>query len=98
MTSVTLHAKQRIKERMGLSSDRIADLARERGIQHCDLKGSIKRYVDGIFLNGKGFSDMRIYNNQVFIFMGNPLTPKLITVFPIPTRYQKEIKKIKEKA
>lgn len=50
---VTKHAKQRMKERCGLnkkSTDRMAEIAYQNGLQHKELSGNLKKWVDGLYL------------------------------------------------
>lgn len=90
---VTPHAKQRVKERVGLSkelSEYVAEKALANGLRHCDVAGSLKRYLDKIYLSHKNASNMRIYNHKVFIFCGE----KLITVLNLPQKYFNTVNKI----
>lgn len=89
---ITNHAKDRMKERMGAnkkSMERMCELALSRGKKHKDFTGSFGRYLNGLYLQHKTANNMRIYNNEVFIFCGETL----ITVLDIPTKYHKLLKK-----
>ena len=80
---VTKHAKQRIKQRCGVSeksSLRIAKIAYENGLRHSDLTGNLKKYVDGLYFKNKNANQMRLYGDKVYVFHNE----KLITVLQIP--------------
>ena len=88
---ITDHAKDRLKERMGLnkkSINRVCILALERGYKHSDFTGSFGKYLDKLYLSHKNANNMRIYNNEVFIFNNETL----VTVIDIPQKYNKYIK------
>lgn len=80
---VTKHAKQRIKERMGLkkkTSDRVANLALEKGLKIKETKGKLKKFLNSVFLSHGVGDNIRLYAEKVFIFQGNCL----ITVLQLP--------------
>jgi len=90
------HAKKRMKERLGTNKQaahRIAVNALNKGITHSDTSGSLKRFMDALFLSHRTASNMRIYNNAVFIF---DKMEHLITVIPVPGKYYKSVKKIND--
>jgi hypothetical protein len=91
---ISKHAKKRIKKR--LSRKHRFEEAIEFGIKAADLKGQFRRYVDKLMIDDKHrFCDVRIYKNIAYLF--NPKSNLLITVFPIPHRFHKLTKKLKEK-
>jgi len=86
---ITNHGKQRIKERTGVGKSerkmqRLAGIAFERGIQHKDVKGKMKRYLDGVYLAYKKADNIRIYGGKIWLFHGL----QLITVMTLPSEYQ----------
>ena len=86
---LTRHGKKRIRERVGVGKSekkiaRVAKIAYERGLKHSELKGTLRRYVDRMYMNYHYGNNVRIYNSQVWIFQND----RLITVKPIPSRYQ----------
>lgn len=92
---VTKHAAERGDSRLGLrlgSLTRMAELALENGIKHSETSGSLKRYIDKLFLTHRNGSNIRIYGETVFIFAGEIL----VTVLPLDNRHKKTVKKIKE--
>lgn len=76
------------------STERVAGLALERGLQHKDFSGSLSRYLDFLYLSHKKGGGMRIYNNQVFIFTKQH---HLITVLDLPSKYHKVVKQVQDK-
>lgn len=81
---VSNHARKRMKERCGTnkkSSDRVANLAFERGLTHQEVTGKLCRWVDGVYLKHHTGNQIRLYNGKVFIFHNDVL----VTVKPIPS-------------
>jgi len=96
MCILTNHGEDRGKNRMGLNkkaTQRIADKAFSKGLKHSDFKGSFKRFLDGVYLRYGTANNMRIFNNEVFIFKGDVL----ITILDIPYRFHKVIKQVKNR-
>lgn len=80
---VTNHAKQRTKDRLGLSkriANKIADKALEHGVTHAHAKGKLKSYLDKIYLSHKSANNLRVYNRKVYLFDKSVL----ITVLNLP--------------
>lgn len=96
--NVTKHAKKRIKERCGVgerSSDRIAEIAFEKGLKHSELSGSLKKWVDGLYLKHRTGNQIRLYGDKAYIFHN----VDLITVIQIPHNLTKMVSKtMKERA
>jgi hypothetical protein len=93
--TVTYHAEERIKIRMGLGKsafEKVATKALECGLKHKDVAGKLKRYLDKIYLDHGNANNMRIYNNKIFLFCGDIL----ITVFDLPSEFRKTVEKIKK--
>lgn len=87
---VTKHAKERIKERCGLkekSADRMAKIAYEKGLRHCDLTGNLKKWVDGLYFKNRAANQIRLCGDKAYIFQNE----KLITVMQIPHNLIKEV-------
>lgn len=83
--SVTNHAAKRFKQRMGLpkkACQRHAETAYEHGATHGEVRGSLKRYMDKLYLQHRTATDIRAYGEQLYLFAGR----RLITLFPIPKR------------
>ena len=83
---VTNHGEQRVKDRLGLSkklADKISQKALEHGIKHSETKGSLKRYIDALYLKHKKANNIRIYHRKVYLFKEEIL----ITVLNLPNRY-----------
>lgn len=92
---VTKHAKQRMKQRCGLqekSSGRIAKVAFENGLQHGELTGNLKKWVDSLYFRDRSANQIRLYGDKAYIF--NDM--KLITVLQIPHNLVKEADKLRK--
>jgi len=93
---VTKHAKEKIKERAGLSkkiSEKVAKKALNHGIKHSEISGRLKKYLDKLYLQHENANGMRIYNNKVFLFHGSVL----ITVINLPHQFIKQVVKLQQK-
>lgn len=85
--TLTDHGMERLSERSGKPKralQKLADDALARGAKHADFSGSFKRYLDGVFLEHRNASNMRVYAGQLFLFSGEAL----ITAWPIPPKYR----------
>jgi len=94
MSSESDHAKKRMKERLGANKQaihRMAVNALNKGITHSETSGSLKRFMDYLFLSHKTATNLRIYNNAVFLF---DKREHLITVIKLPGRYNSVVKRI----
>ena len=83
IVSVTNHAIDRFKERLGLPKRaclKQATKAFNFGFKHSNAKGRAKRYIDGIFLKYRKANNIRVHNGAVYIFIGKTL----ITVMSLP--------------
>jgi hypothetical protein len=99
-TVITKHAKQRTKDRCGISkkiSKKIADKALEKGIKHSDTTGSLKRYLDKIYLAQHNANNLRIYMEKIFLFHNNSQENIELSIFNLPQKYKKTIIDIKNK-
>lgn len=82
--SVSIHAKNRIKERMSIkNSDRLFELALERGNNYKNFVGSFGRYLTKLAIKSK--ANIIVYSNHIFIEKNKTL----ITILKVPTRYLK---------
>lgn len=92
---VTKHAKQRMKERCGLNkklTDRMAEIAYTNGLQHKELSGNLKKWVDGLYLYKQTANQIRLYGDKAYIFHNT----ELITVIQIPPNLKKEADKLRK--
>ena len=90
---VTNHAKERTHERVGIPKriiNKNSEKAFAEGIAHCELSGSLKRFVDGLYLKNRSANNIRIYCGNVYLFAGNIL----ITVIALPEKYRKTADRI----
>lgn len=95
MVYVTDHAVKRAKERLGLPkgvTSKNAERALYNGIRHGETSGSLRRYLDGLYLKRETANNIRIYCNNVYIFHNE----MLITVFPLPQEFRKTVEKLKK--
>lgn len=93
---VTNHAKQRAKDRLGVSkkiADKIANKALEQGVTHANAKGNLKSYLDKLYLRNKTANNLRIYNRKVYLFDG----PVLITIYNLPNNLINAADKLQKK-
>lgn len=84
---ITRHGAKRIRERIGLGKGSIqknVEKALSDGVTHAETKGSLHRYLDGIYLLNECPNNMRVYNRMVYLFRGSIL----ITVLPLPQKYR----------
>lgn len=96
MVHVTKHATKRGRERLGLqkqSVERNAERAYSCGLQHRETTGSLRRYLDSVYLKYKTANAIRIYGDHVYIFNGK----KLITVFYLPNKYKSRVRQLFQK-
>jgi hypothetical protein len=85
-----------MKERCGCNKSahqKIAATALEKGITHAQTSGSLKRYLDSLFLKHRTANNLRIWGDKVFVFRGDVL----ITVLQLPQKYMDTCNKIRAK-
>ncbi|MDD3029787.1 MAG: hypothetical protein PHS57_05865 [Alphaproteobacteria bacterium] len=73
---------------------KVTNNAFDKGITHTQTSGSLKRYLDGLYLRERKANNIRIYGDKVFLFAGETL----ITVLRLPQKYKKTCDRIREKA
>ena len=89
MTDVTWHAKNRMKQRVGVPKRAVAkqaDRAFENGITHGETTGTLRRYLDSIYLKEGVANNIRILDGRIYLFAGR----KLITVYMLPPQFRKK--------
>ena len=92
---VSKHAEKRMKERVGLNKktiDNVAKRALEKGLAHKDLKGSLLKYINSLYLSHKKANNIKVFNNKVYLFRDT----LLITVIPLPFKYTKLYLRIRD--
>lgn len=92
---VTKHARRRIVKLVGMkksSTHKDAQRAWKRGIRHNETEGSLRRYIDYLYLSHRTANNIRIYNSHVYLFAGQTL----VTVIPLPDKYREIYDKEKE--
>lgn len=87
---LTNHAKDRLKERAGISksNDRILELALTRGISHSETKGKLNKYLTKLYFYNETANNIKVYQEKVFIFDDKVL----ITVLNLPNELKKYLK------
>ena len=94
---ITEHAKDRMISRLGLNKKsllRIATKAYNEGLSHNQVKGRLRKYIDGLWFHGDGkANNIKIYGDKAYLFKGN----LLITVIQVPNNLTRELKNMVEK-
>lgn len=88
---ITDHAFERAEERLNIgkkSLERFANKAYAQGIKHADTKGKLKKYITKIWAVDKEVNNVRIYGENVFLFVDN----RLITLYQLPNEFKKYVK------
>ena len=88
--NVTRHGNRRSRERLGIpkkAADRAAKKALDKGLKHKDVNGSLRRYMDYLYLRGgRAANNMRLYGDHIYIFHDETL----ITVLNVPPEHRKQ--------
>jgi len=95
MITVSLHAYQRAKQRMGLSKhaiDRLAGIAYYKGIRMTEAKGSFLKFLREHFTL-KPHHTVIVFANMVFLYDDN----LLVTVVHLPAKYYKYVRTLTSK-
>ena len=90
MAQITKHAKQRAKERLGLSKKSALKNTKNAlrwGIKHKETCGSLHRYIEALYWKYQTANNIRIYHDAVYIFHDGTL----ITVYTLPERYRGKV-------
>ena len=85
---VTEHAKDRSRQRVGLpkrAGEKNAERAYLEGIKHSETSGSLKRFIDGLYLSKGKANNIRIYCGNVYLFVDQDL----VTIISLPPKYRK---------
>jgi len=91
---LTIHGEQRIRDRIGKKiKPNISNEALNNGISHYEITGSLRRYIDSLYLRNKKANNIKIYNYNIFLFSDNIL----ITVLNLPNKYKGTVDNIKSK-
>ncbi len=94
-TTISKHAEMRTKSRLGISkkiANKNAQRAWENGLTHSEAKGSLRRYLDYLYLSRGVASNVRVYHHYIYIFNGT----NLITVFQLPQKLEKLADKLQK--
>lgn len=89
---VTQHAKERLRERVGLNrraAERLSAIALEHGLTHQQATGVLEKLFFALYRKHQTADNIRIYAQKIFIFCG--LT--LVTVLPLHNKYKKVVAK-----
>lgn len=80
---ITEHADERMKQRLGLpksARQSAAQRAFDKGRQHKDTAGRLKRYLDGCWLKHRNADNVRLHAEHIWFFQGC----RLIALYEIP--------------
>ena len=92
-SKITKHADKRIQERIGLpkrARDRIAEKVYRDGLTHKEATGRLHDYFTYLYHKNHTINNIRIYNNQVFLFADTTL----VTVLNLPSAHKNAVNKI----
>lgn len=84
--------KQRIGVKKG-NADREARKAYEQGVRHKETGGSLRRYLNALYLAKGCANGMRVHNYYVYIFAGRTL----VTVLALPKEHWRAYERAKER-
>jgi hypothetical protein len=93
---LTNHGKYRSKERAGLRKGEAQKKSQEalsRGITHKEAYGSLKKYIDFLYLSKMKANNIRVYQQKVYLFRGKTL----ITMLNLPEKFNDIVDDILEK-
>ena len=93
---VTRHAHKRLRKRVGVPKSAVQSNARkalEFGITHAETTGGQHRYLDYLWHQHETANNMRVYCGYVYLFCDDTL----VTVFPLPEKFRKRARDLKEK-
>lgn len=85
--SVTRHADNRVRKRVGVPRSAVRKLARRamtEGGTRQDFSGSLRRYLDALYHYNESADNIRVWSEKVWIFSDDVL----ITVLDLPQRYK----------
>lgn len=83
MITLTDHAKEQAKSRLGWNEPalaRMAEKAMAEGVKHAETRGKLNRYITKLYLSHGSANNTRIYGEHIFLFAG----PVLVTVLHLP--------------
>lgn len=86
----TSHAYDRAKERLGWSThvlDKMMQKAFVFGAQHKDTKGTLNRYITGLWFAHRNSNNVRIYGEVIYFFAGQTL----ITLYHLKPQLRKHL-------
>lgn len=86
MIEVSIHAKERMKERCKIKSksvERLARIAFEKGLTHAETSGALNGYINSLYLYNRQANNIRLYGDKIYIFCNDVL----VTVLDTPKRF-----------
>lgn len=93
---VTKHGEKRARKRAGLPRDAVENAALKAfksGIKHSETSGSLKRYIDSLYLKERTANNIRIWSEKVWIFSDD----RLVTVLPLPPKFKRIVREMGRK-
>ena len=94
---ITQHAEERLKQRFGIkkkSMQRIVNRVLEKGLNHKNARGKVKKYITELYLKHEKANNIHIYGSDVYIFRYEVL----ITVLHLPSEVLIVLLKNREKS
>lgn len=88
---LTDHAIERADERLGWNREillKMSQKALEKGLNHCDTKSKLNKYITKLWFQYKTANNVKIYGENLFLFKGNIL----ITLYRLPNELIKYVK------
>ena len=93
---ITKHGSKRVRERLGVNKKsvaRTAERALNEGLDHNDLTGVLRKYVDRVYLKEKKANNIKVYGDKLYVFKDNIL----ITVLQLSTKLSRISAKLTKK-
>ena len=93
---ITTHGEKRARKRVGLPRDAVEGAALKAfksGIKHSETSGSLKRYIDSLYLRERTANNIRIWAEKVWIFSDD----RLVTVLPLPPKFRRIVREMGRK-
>lgn len=90
---ITEHAFKRARERLGLkrpATERLVARAYERGLQHAEATGALKRYLDNVYAARETANNLRVYGEAIWVLHG----ARVLTVLRVPLEYRAAVRNL----
>lgn len=90
---ITEHAEGRCGKRFSYTKEithEKAEKALRVGVKHGETSGTLKKYIDKVYLKHKNANNTRIFRNQIYLFHNDIL----VTAWKLPREFWKIAKKL----